>query len=351
MGTWQKAVYLTAMDKAEQDLKDTLSIADVVLTKFREDCPQIKNVYIKTDNAGCYHANSSVELMNSILKKHGINLIRYDYNEPQRGKDVCDREAAYVKTRYRNYLDRDSQNKISNAKQLLDAIMADGGPKQAKGVVISIDKSQTVIKNNQKIPNIKNYHSYVPVGNNSMKYFEYFEIGTGKIIECGEVEIDFSITMETDWIFSHRQNIEMSFGPSKDKFMCSEPKCRAMFSTIDDLLCHENSNFHDYGNLVSSMDKVRNVYMSKNYIQQLPSSRIVAESVNLSDTDANLFIQQYEFGWARPVRNLSRFSEKQKLFIQKLFEIGEKTKKKLSPDQMANRMKTEKLENGKYILF
>lgn len=337
------------MDKSEQDLKDTLTVADIVLKKFHEDCPQIKKVFMKSDNAGCYHANSSVELMQFILKRNELELIRYDYSEPQKGKDVCDREAAYVKQKYRNYLDRNKNNKISNAKELVNAVMSDGGPKQTKAIVISIDKSKTLIKNNQKVPNIKNYHSYVTMENNSIKYFEYFEIGTGKIISCSNVEIDFSVTRETDWILSHRQNVQICFTPKTELFYCKHPKCSAMFFSENDLWYHESLNKHQFIIVDSPMDKVRNLFLEKkmtNYIQRLPSSSNTIKDIDRDDTNAIQYIHQYEFGWARPIRNISRFSDKQKIFIHKLFSIGETTRKKLNADQMAEKMKSEKLSNG-----
>lgn len=118
---------------------------------------------------------------------------------------------------------------------------------------------------------------------------------------------------------------------------------------------HESSNFHDFGfGAVSSMDKVRNIYLSRkssNYIQQLPSSRIADANINLEDSDAQFYVQQFDLGWARPVRNVSRFSEKQKVFIQNLFLAGEKTKKKMSAERMAEKMKSEKLKSGNIRFF
>ena len=85
-----KQVYLTASYRCDKGTVNTLSIADLVLTKFLSDEPGVKNVYGKSDNALSYHANFSVEALYFLCKSKGIKLVRYNFNEPCHGKDQCD---------------------------------------------------------------------------------------------------------------------------------------------------------------------------------------------------------------------------------------------------------------------
>ena len=103
--TLHKQVYFTASYHCDQGPVNTLSIADIVLTKFLSDEPGVKNVYGKSDNALSYHANFSVEALYFLCKSKGIKLLRYDLNEPCCGKDQCNWEAAGAKSLIRSYVD------------------------------------------------------------------------------------------------------------------------------------------------------------------------------------------------------------------------------------------------------
>ena len=72
---------------------DVMNIGEHALTQFSIDCPDLKHLYAKPDNAGCYHGNYMLEGMYKLCLSKGFKLLRYDYNEPCKGKDQCDRES------------------------------------------------------------------------------------------------------------------------------------------------------------------------------------------------------------------------------------------------------------------
>ena len=92
-----KSVYFTTIYRCEQDVTDTLCVAEHVLKEIQKDHPNIKQLFRKTDNAGCYSGNSAAEIECSICRQNGFTLLRRDYNEPQKGKDKADRESALAK--------------------------------------------------------------------------------------------------------------------------------------------------------------------------------------------------------------------------------------------------------------
>ena len=100
-----KHVYYTVLYRCKQTLEDTLSITENVLDEFKKDQPEVTKMFMKSDNAGCYHDNFSAEINHFICEKQGIKLQRYDLNEPKRGKDKCDREAAAAKNLKNLYVD------------------------------------------------------------------------------------------------------------------------------------------------------------------------------------------------------------------------------------------------------
>lgn len=49
---YHKQVYLVTLDRCDQGVVETLCIADKVLQKFSRDNPDVKELFLKTDNAG-----------------------------------------------------------------------------------------------------------------------------------------------------------------------------------------------------------------------------------------------------------------------------------------------------------
>lgn len=96
-GNWTNSFYITIFDKADQDTID---------------------VFIKSDNAGCYQNSSMVEAVKTILEKHDLKLQRYDFCESQKGKDLCDLEAVFIKSKIKKGLDRNPHLTIRNTKEL-----------------------------------------------------------------------------------------------------------------------------------------------------------------------------------------------------------------------------------------
>ena len=102
-------------------MKDILNIADIVLKKFKNDEPKIgTKCFVKSDKAGCYHGNVVPEALFKICQKNGVNLQQYDFSEPYKGKDQCDRESATSKSLMSSYIDAGSN--IITAEDVFTAL-------------------------------------------------------------------------------------------------------------------------------------------------------------------------------------------------------------------------------------
>lgn len=351
-GTWFKAVYITALDKSDQDMLETLSIAEIVLKKFHSDFPHIKSVLGKSDNAGCYHSAATVEVLTKILRKLQINLEQYDFSEPQLGKDACDREAAYIKRRYNEFLNKSSANKIQNAKELVEAIMSDGGPKNVKAIVLTIDKSKTKLNKKCQIPNISMFHSYEPKGN-GITHYEYYQIGPGIFIPFKGVELQ-SATEQSNWYVSSRQNVDVEHSRNQSLFMCRTLRCKAVFSTQDELLEHQSAGEHTHIEPKTGMDKAREAYVELKNFHHLDYATVSISSVNpmenLNLEQRKNFADQYIIGWGRKSRKYVKFTEKQKQFVKNLFMKGEQSKtNKVTANKISKLMMTHKENNKPYF--
>ena len=89
-GNIRKRVYYSSVYRCDQEIADTLSPASTVLDKFKEDHPNIRDIYAKSDNASFYPGNFVLEALHKLCLSKNINLKQYDYNEPAHGKDQCD---------------------------------------------------------------------------------------------------------------------------------------------------------------------------------------------------------------------------------------------------------------------
>ena len=58
------------------------------------------------DNAGCYHAASTIAACHSLGGAVGITVKRIDFSAPQNGKGPCDRRAAIVKCHVKQYINQ-----------------------------------------------------------------------------------------------------------------------------------------------------------------------------------------------------------------------------------------------------
>ena len=60
--------------------------------------PQLQSVYLRQDNAGCYHCSLSIVTARQVAEVNGLRLARMDFSDAQGGKGPCDRKAATIKS-------------------------------------------------------------------------------------------------------------------------------------------------------------------------------------------------------------------------------------------------------------
>ena len=76
-GTVKKHI---AVYRSNQDIKDSLCLSDYIVREFSKDFPDVKELYCKSGNAGCYHGKSYPESIYKICTQNSITLKRLDYN-------------------------------------------------------------------------------------------------------------------------------------------------------------------------------------------------------------------------------------------------------------------------------
>ena len=96
-------------------------------------------MFLRQDNAGCYHSTSVLLSVQRIATKNNINICQVDYSDPQGGKGPCDRKAATIKSHIKIYLNEGHD--VETAEQMVQAIKSAGG---VPGVRVTSSSEQTV---------------------------------------------------------------------------------------------------------------------------------------------------------------------------------------------------------------
>ena len=77
------------------------------------------------DNSGCYHAATTLLGLKQLATKHAINLVQFDFSDPQGGKGSFDHKAASLKNKMEVYLN--SGHDIETPEQMKQGIESSGG--------------------------------------------------------------------------------------------------------------------------------------------------------------------------------------------------------------------------------
>ena len=168
----EKSTYFTTAYRFDQDVKDTLSLGKHVIKAFKSDHPAVVEVYSKCDNASSYHGNFYPESLYHFCKQNGIILRQLDYNEPQKGKDQCDRESAVARSMMGCFVDEG--NYILTAEDIYKALV-NSKMKNTIVFAVSFQKNECEV-DGDKIVNISNYHS-IEFIREGMRLWQYYGIG------------------------------------------------------------------------------------------------------------------------------------------------------------------------------
>ena len=203
-----------------------------------------------------------------MCKDKGFTLEQYDYNEPCRGKDQCDHEAAGAKSLMRSYID--AGNDILTAKDVFKVVLYGKGIQNAKVACISIDTSKATLSPCTTIPKISQYHSF-EFHHDHMIMWRYFGIGEGK--RWNYTSVFFMPNMTVVLPFSSTtSSILEGAGMSKkrrddktlcDLYFCTEPGSVGSFKDVKAFKMHMISGQHNIPTVASSMVYVKQCYVNK----------------------------------------------------------------------------------------
>jgi len=151
---WQAFIHI--IQSCSQDSPSVVVIMKHTLQMLKQEHPEITSAYFRQDNAGCYHAATTILSCPTIEKATGIQVKGIDFSDPQGGKGAADRLAATAKSHIRLYVNEG--NDVTTAHEMKEALLSHGG---IKGVRVAV--AETINETNpveDKIPGISTLHNY-----------------------------------------------------------------------------------------------------------------------------------------------------------------------------------------------
>ena len=127
-------------DSCIPDWFSVASIVEHVLVTIKQEHPNVKMAYLKSDNAGCYHNASLILSLKAIGERAGISVRRYDFSDPQSGKDVCDRKIAPMKGHIQRWVNE--KHDVVTAVGMKEALESYGGVRGCRIAVAEVDVSK-----------------------------------------------------------------------------------------------------------------------------------------------------------------------------------------------------------------
>ena len=249
--------YAHLFDACQQDWFAVCSIIESTLREIKTEKPHITWVYLRSDEAGCYHNNSLIAAARGIGKRVGLEVCRYDFSEPQYGKDVCDRILCPMKTCIRRFCNEGHD--ILSAGDMRRAL-SERPVKGTSACVCEVDEAKITLEVN-KIDGFSKLHN-VQFEEKGIRVWRSYRIGRGKEISFDQLVLkgqgDTGIIVNEKFFPLHDTCVYQCSDPVTESseeendwddsnismFECSEPGCVKSFQTFSELESHLDVGNH-----------------------------------------------------------------------------------------------------------
>ena len=351
---------LTFVHIFETCSQDSCAVVDVA-RQLKITMPELKSVYYRQDNAGCYHCGATIVCAKVIAEQFGVTIRRLHFSDPQRGKGPCDRKAAVIKSHMRIYLN--SGNDIETPTQMKDAILSAGG---VSNVNVTLCESIA----SPKMPSLK--VEGVSLLNNvkyddGIRVLRAYNIDSGKLTKLkypSSQELPNLTSTETDVsaftsIKPRRTNVpEKVTGVQVDRntatesnltvsqetvFACPEEGCTRTFLRHSSMQGHLDCGKHDRAlERETLIDRAATAYAERLEGQTTSVPEI------MSNTRLDSSLEKLPMGWAlkSSTGRRSRFTSTQKTYLTAKFKLREELGQKAHLASVARAMVSAKDASG-----
>ena len=167
-----------------QDSSAAVAVMSDVISQLKIIMPDLKTLYYRQDNAGCYHCGFTLVCAEILGLQSGVSIKRLDFSDPQGGKAACDRKAATIKSHMRIHLN--AGNDIETPVQIRDAILSCGGVPAVN--VVLCECVEVSCELSAKIEGISQI-SNVQYEESGLRVWRAYKLGPGKQIPKAKLSI------------------------------------------------------------------------------------------------------------------------------------------------------------------
>ena len=89
--------YVHILQLGSQGWFSVAHILKDVLEQIHIRFPHISQVFLKSDNASCFHCTPLLSFIQKLNSSSEIKILEYNFSEAQSGKDICDAKTAHCK--------------------------------------------------------------------------------------------------------------------------------------------------------------------------------------------------------------------------------------------------------------
>ncbi|XP_071947533.1 uncharacterized protein [Antedon mediterranea] len=367
----QMLTFVHIFKSCSQDSTTVVAIIDDVLRQLPSIAPDIHSVYLRQDNAGCYHSALTLLSLPKIAKETKIKIRRIDFSDPQGGKGACDRKAAHIKNHMNKYLN--SGKDIENPEQMKAAIESFGGIPGVKVIVCALPTGTICAAGKWKgVSHINN----IEYGSRSMKVWMAYGIGAGQnlllskfcvpsklpnlihnkdttsdqvsfITVKARIQAKTSHEEQADINDDEQIESEESPGTPSKLFFCREQGCirsYQRYSSLEKHLDYENhKNALEHETLY---DRAMKLYATQ--LEEGTSKN--PEPTRTNDLPRFDIGPDLQMGWAlKSSAKKTRFSVPQKTYLIDVFDVGEQTGQKADPCDVSREMRSARHSDGSHL--
>ena len=355
-----KSKHAHLFDNCQQDWFAVCSIFENLLKEVLATKPSVNCVFLRSDEAGCYHNNSLIASLKDVGQRLGIHVKGYDFSESAYGKDVCYRILCTMKSSIRRYCDEGHD--ITCAAHMRTALLE----RAVRGVtasVCAIDKKKKNLSI-QKINGFSKLHNF-KYDDKGLRVWRAYEVGQGKLIALENVIVKPQsatglIVQDYGDFFAMRNARHLNLNTNENNgadettsvsqlFQCPEPGCEKKFKKFSELEMHIEIGKHENSPMSeSSYDKMRREWAQRfatvdpveGNTFKAGSARCLTESTDQTPSDLSQ-------GWALPKPRVAiRFTTEVKAYLKTKFELGERTGLKADPTQVSVDMRNARDEDN-----
>ncbi|XP_069107183.1 uncharacterized protein [Argopecten irradians] len=365
------------MDSTKQDWFAVCSVLENALNSLKMQLP-LTEVYIRSDNAGCYHCAPLWLSLFGVSCRTGVKILQYDYSEAQSGKSYCDSKIAHMRGKIRVYAA--SGHNVISAMDMKEALDSGSGVVGCQTAVVNVNNSaQTLTGHKMKgVSTISNLR----LEDKGIRTFRAHGIGPGELMpkekflsfanqeqDNTELQVlsDFNFDKATDGkiskpttqpqpampheerscVLTPHPDDQSGERPVNNVFFCDQHGCSKIYQSFDALQNHLITGKHDTKlSKSSTYDCVKAKWASSCHL--MATDILPQKTHGKEHLDPNR--ECLAMGWAlRKEKKSARFSQSVKAYLTEMFRKGEESGHKSNPVDVAKHMKTARDADGNLL--